>query len=226
MVSDIILQTGAAFLIAGLFIAVYFGSFTRKSSVKVPATWMLWYFAAGVAAMVLCLGIFVSLSALGIQLPFPLFAAAIIEESAKFVALLLVFSRKPSPGMDEFDDPMYAPAAALGAIALGLGFGLVENLFYGLGNWPLLVARQATTVPLHGLTLAIVARELGRREDATDPKSRNRRSLGMRVAFLVAIVLHSTYNLLLVQGSPWSWISAGLVGILAIYVYKRIEADS
>jgi len=223
--SDLVLQLGAALAIAALFIVVFFASFSRKSGVKVPASWTLWYMLAGVVAMIVALGIFVGVHALGFALPFPPVTAAIVEESLKLFAFLFVFARKPSPGMDTFDDPLHAASGTLGALALGLGFGLFENLFYSLGNWPLLLARQALTVPLHGLTLGLVAREIGKREDAPDQASRKRRDLSLRIAFLIAIVLHAGYNVLLIMGQPWYWGSAIIVLVLALYTYKRIEAD-
>lgn len=108
--------------------------------------------------------------------------APAIEECAKALVLLAFAARRPH----DLRDP--ATALALGA-GVGLGFSVVENLAYALGDanaWGVLVARSVTATPIHAAATAAVAAGA----------SLALRAPRWQAAALAAggIVLHGVYN--------------------------------
>jgi RsiW-degrading membrane proteinase PrsW (M82 family) len=139
-------------------------------------------------------------------------AVALIEETAKLCALVLVSGR---PKREPADGSGSASGAGQGrtelvpaGISTGLGFALLENMFYNFGDTGTLLFRGLFAVPLHacaGGFLGITVRGAGSRF----------RPAG----FLAAVLLHGLYDTLLGLPSPAPFFAPVTAACAAILLY-------
>lgn len=119
--------------------------------------------------------------------------AALCEEGAKYLIITRYFRKQEA--FDEVTDGIVY------AVAVSMGFALLENLLYSVGS-PIQIAllRAFTAVPLHAVATGIMGYHIGRAkfDQKRDPKQ----------GLLVAIGIHGLYNFLLFTGS--------LLGLLVI----------
>ncbi len=119
--------------------------------------------------------------------------AAAIEEACKIAVVYWVVWRRP-----EFDERMDGIVYASRA---GLGFALVENVLYLLGEQSLSgqielwIMRAVLAVPGHAVWTGIVGAMAARRR--FDGKG-----LGLLGGYLVAVALHGTYDLCVFAQTP------------------------
>ena len=132
--------------------------------------------------------------------------AGLVEEGLKTGVLILLstsrFFRRVSDG----------PALAL---AVGLGFGFSENIFFSLQNPLTLVLRNFTSVPLHVLALIVPGWCLGMSRFAYKPL--------IVPGFLIAVLLHGSYDFFLLLGGAYSILSFVLLGLsffLAVLLFR------
>ena len=106
---------------------------------------------------------------------------AFVEEGVKLAAMLLILRRRR-----EFDEVL---DGAVYAIAVSMGFALVENIMYVFGSEaPMTVAmiRGFTAVPLHALAAGFMGLAIARE------KIESKGSIAG--AFLVAVIIHGAYD--------------------------------
>ena len=127
--------------------------------------------------------------------------AALIEEFFKLVVISGLKDRYDSPG-----ELMSASFIA------GVGFALFENLKYIFGPTRILLLRSITAVPLHGLCAAFIGYSLAIRTE-------NRKSAPL-AGFLIAVIFHGLYDMLLMSETAFSYIV--LVLLLLMYAAIRI----
>ncbi len=123
-----------------------------------------------------------------------IFAAPLVEEAAKGLALLLVFLQ----ARDEFDN---VTDGVVYAAMVGLGFAMTENvLYYGRAMaelpgdpWPVFLLRGLATPFAHPLFTAMTGIGLGIARE----RCRGGRELFLIpfAGFLVAVILHAVWNL-------------------------------
>lgn len=115
--------------------------------------------------------------------------AALVEESVKFIILILMIWR--SKYFDEkFDGIVYS-------VFVSMGFALIENILYvtagGLGVGLL---RAFTTVPAHAIFGISMGYYVGLAKFDVE-----KRKVYLALAFSLSIVLHGFYNLILMIGA-------------------------
>lgn len=118
----------------------------------------------------------------GIVIPAEAFLGiAFVEEGVKLAAMLLILRRRR-----EFDEVL---DGAVYAIAVSMGFALVENIMYVFGSEaPMAVAmiRGFTAVPLHALAAGFMGLAIARE------KIESKGSIAG--AFIVAVIIHGAYD--------------------------------
>jgi RsiW-degrading membrane proteinase PrsW (M82 family) len=151
------------------------------------------------------------------QLPVPLlvgYAGPIVEECAKAALVAwLVWTRRVGFLVD----------AALLGFAVGAGFALIENAVYlrELGDVPLALwlVRGLGTAVMHGGTTAVFAM-LGRQLIDRFPR---RGWLMFMPGLLVAIVVHGTFNRLLLPPLAQTALIVAVLPVLMLVVFERSE---
>jgi RsiW-degrading membrane proteinase PrsW (M82 family) len=119
--------------------------------------------------------------------------AAAIEEACKIAVVYWVVWRRP-----EFDERMDGIVYASRA---GLGFALVENVLYLLGEQSLSgqielwIMRAVLAVPCHAVWTGIIGAMAARRRF-------DGRGLGLLGGYLIAVALHGTYDLCVFAQTP------------------------
>lgn len=135
--------------------------------------------------------------------------AAFFEKVLTLIAIVLIFKNFPNFTISE---------AVLSSIMVALGFSTVENIFYSskFGESVILV-RMLFTVPLHISTTGMIGYYLGIRQLTNSSIARK---VLLLKAFLIPIVFHGVFDLLLLSSNMYSFIAVPLllifIGILEI----------
>ncbi|MEP7270358.1 MAG: PrsW family glutamic-type intramembrane protease [Acidobacteriota bacterium] len=146
------------------------------------------------------------------------FIVAPVEELVKLLAVYAYAYRRP-----EFDEPLdgviYSASAAL-------GFAAIENLIYFTQSSPLLVLlRGPLTNPGHALFSALWGLSLSRAKAA--PNLAGKRFSIIAVGWLLATMLHATFDLLLMAAAEqhllFFGVLAGAMILLFFWVRARIH---
>ncbi len=117
--------------------------------------------------------------------------AGLCEESMKMLAFMLLIWRR-SYFMEKFDAILYA-------VYISLGFALVENIMYVLdGGTQTGLTRALTAVPAHAIFGVAMGFYLGRAKFSS-----RKRILKIFYAWFVPIVLHGTYNYIIMSDMPY-----------------------
>ena len=128
--------------------------------------------------------------------------AALVEEGVKFV-LLSSFVRRHADFAGPADGLVYGMSASL-------GFALLENALYAGGPTAVVLLRSVTAVPLHAGCGALIGYFIGLAH--ADP--RHSRATG----FLLAVLLHGSYDAAIFAGPPVAYIAILIVAGLAVAV--------
>jgi RsiW-degrading membrane proteinase PrsW (M82 family) len=142
--------------------------------------------------------------------------AAALEELCKIAVVYWVFAR---PEFDErLDGIVYACRA-------GLGFALVENVLYLLGQQELggllvtWVLRALLAIPGHAMWTGMMGYFLARRRfDRTGP--------GIVGGYLIAVLLHGTYDVAIFVGVPLTADGRGELALALLVVPAAVVALS
>jgi RsiW-degrading membrane proteinase PrsW (M82 family) len=150
-----------------------------------------------------------------ISLPvFTRYVSPFTEEAAKAVFIAFLLWRRRIGFLVD--------AAVLG-FAVGTGFALVENMLYlrDLGNAPLLlwIARGLGTAVLHGATTAIAAMLA----KMVTERRRDWAALAILPGWLVAAMIHSAYNHLLVSPLVATALLLIVLPLIVMAVFDRSE---
>lgn len=141
------------------------------------------------------------------------FLSSFIEETLKFLFLrYLIYYRKV------FNEPM---DGIVYGVMIGMGFATLENLYFVVdGGWQTAVLRIFTAVPAHAIFGVVMGYYVGK------AKYISHRNVEYTLkGLLVPIVLHGTYNVLLLQERmPYLSLAAILGLVVSIrYVRKMIK---
>jgi RsiW-degrading membrane proteinase PrsW (M82 family) len=215
----------AVFLPLLFLYIIYALDLYSSGSFRTVATCFVWGLAAFGLAFVLNTGIKDLLfeQQLGLSperafLLIVILAAPIVEEIAKSL-ILVYFGRRP--------DFTYFVDGAIYGFAAGIGFSVLENLFYisqatSAGEGAVLViSRSFSTCLMHGSASALVGISIGRFRYGHGPT----RILAMILGWGAAIVLHSGFNRVVQfwDGAALLFASVGLGigGVLLIGLFIR-----
>lgn len=137
-------------------------------------------------------------------------SAGLVEETAKFLMFYLLIWRYPA-----FDEPY---DGILYMAYVGLGFAFVENLEYLVIYSEQLAetafGRALFATPGHFLFGVVMGYFLGRARFA---RSASFRQVFMLAGWLAAVLLHGTYDFLLMQGDATADLSVRMLLTLAFY---------
>ena len=183
--------------------------YLRKDAHPEPNWMILKVFLYGNLAVIPALLLEIGLGFLNQNLIFLLVGSVIIEELAKYLVVRWVVY--PSPELDEPVDLM------LYMVISALGFAALENLFFllspGLNSFIGLLdttlVRFATAIFIHTLSSGVFGYFLAR--NYFRPQSRKTFSW---LGFLFAIVLHASYNGLIIKLGGGAWPHPYLVLVL------------
>jgi RsiW-degrading membrane proteinase PrsW (M82 family) len=130
-----------------------------------------------------------------------------VEELCKLAVVLLFVWKNPNFN-EENDGIVYLGASAI-------GFALLENIAYvidtGIGTG---ILRAFTAIPLHVFTAVVLGLFVGRAHFSTRSQTRN----GLIAAgFMIAWLIHGTYDTLALSGSALALLLLPLVGGLAAF---------
>lgn len=133
------------------------------------------------------------------------FVAAIPEEFSKFIIFYWVIWK--SNLFDEhYDGIVYA-------VFISMGFALVENVMYVFQNGlAVAVMRAILAVPGHGLFAVVMGYFLSRAKFSKDGSQK----LYIVFSLLFPMLLHGTYDFLLMYTSSLSTVDAGFAGLLLV----------
>lgn len=139
--------------------------------------------------------------------------AAGTEEFFKYTAtvLLFFFSKQFN---EKFDGIVYA-------VFVSLGFALVENILYVVGNSSMGIGylRAITAVPAHMLFGVSMGFYLGLAKFGKGSKA-----LNLFLALLVPIILHGIYDYLVFVGRDWAtWLFVGFLLFLWVLGLRRMS---
>lgn len=149
----------------------------------------------------------------------PLFVSFIqvsfVEEAVKWLPLFFIVRRFTE--WDEYSD------AVIHAVWIGMGFALVENLFYGLdgGVW-VSVIRAFTAVPAHAVFAVLMGFFMARFHF----EKRSRQTF-LIVSFLLPFLFHGLYDFLIIQNyAEWLMLMAlvVLIGCLFLSIHLVRQA--
>ncbi len=165
-------------------------------------------------------------TSLGSTLVQAFIVAALVEEGVKLAFLKRFLDSRPE--FDEVADGMVY------AIALSLGFAIVENFLYTWNRPELLLARSLTAVPLHAIATGLMGYQLG------VGRLRSRQAqLGVEAAGLpgalpgslpqggwkaglaIAVGTHGLYDFLLLQGGFGALLVLPLLALGALALRRR-----
>tara|TARA_B100001250_G_scaffold212627_1_gene182387 strand:- start:1544 stop:2212 length:669 start_codon:yes stop_codon:yes gene_type:complete len=144
---------------------------------------------------------------------FSIIGVGLVEESSKFAFLRLYNYKK-----DDFNEPY---DGIVYAVTISMGFALVENLFYVLGNHgqeiSVAILRMFTAIPLHATCGVIMGYFFGiskmRKENKLNP---------LFLGLLFPTIIHGLYDYFIFAG--FSLIFSLLILIIAfIYSNKAIK---
>ncbi|MBN8550731.1 MAG: PrsW family intramembrane metalloprotease [Deltaproteobacteria bacterium] len=139
------------------------------------------------------------------------FGVALVEESCKLAALLLIAYRKPDFN-EPFDGIIYA-------VAVSLGFAALENALYclqfGIGAaW----LRMFSAVPMHAMSAVLLGFYVGRAKFEHDPKQAK---LLILAGLLASSVAHGSYNYFVAVEEGVYFPAAILILLVQIFLARR-----
>ena len=145
------------------------------------------------------------------------FGVALVEEVVKFIFIYL-FTYKSKYFREEYDGIIYA-------VAVGLGFAFLENIFYVVlalmqGSTGLMTAvlRSITAVPLHALVGVVMGYYLGLSRFKDDPGERLKTNAK---GVFYAILFHGIYDffvflLMVIPENVQGWCWVGFIWTLIV----------
>ncbi|HSV97398.1 MAG TPA: cyclic nucleotide-binding domain-containing protein [Spirochaetota bacterium] len=134
--------------------------------------------------------------------------AALVEKLGALIALLFIIKTK---------SPMRLLDCVICGISVGVGFSMVENVFYASNYGPsVILVRILFSVPLHLTTCALIGYFIGlwRLSD-----SGSSRMLNLARAVFIPLILHGLFDLLLISGGTHSY----WIGPLIIFTVGALE---
>ena len=141
---------------------------------------------------------------------YALIGVALFEEGFKFL-FLRAFIYKKSDFNEPYDGILYA-------VVISMGFALVENVFYVIGNEGREIGvaflRMFTAIPLHATCGVIMGYFVGKTKMVNEKKS-----LILLIGLLTSILIHGLYDYFLFEGLGILY--SLLVLIIAIYLSNK-----
>lgn len=141
---------------------------------------------------------------------YALIGVALFEEGFKFL-FLRAFIYKKSDFNEPYDGILYA-------VVISMGFALVENIFYVIGNEGREIGvaflRMFTAIPLHATCGVIMGYYVGKTKMVNKKKS-----LILLIGLLTSILIHGLYDYFLFEGLGILY--SLLVLIIAIYLSNK-----
>jgi len=133
------------------------------------------------------------------------FKAAFIEKAGAFLIIMFILKHYPKFSVME---------GALSAMLFGIGFSLVENLFYaGQFGFSVIIIRIIFSVPLHMTTCGMIGYYLGMRKMSESRAFRH----GYAVkAFILSFLLHGAFDSFLIAGGNKSYLAAPVLIIMVV----------
>ena len=143
--------------------------------------------------------------------------AGLTEETFKFMALLLLVWKSPSFN-EKFDGIVYA-------VFVSLGFAAIENILYvAQGGIHTALVRGVTAVPAHALFGVTMGYYVGIARMYEELRKRY-----LLLALLLPVLLHGTYDFILMVGIEWL-LAVFFVYVIFLYFYgmrkMRILSDA
>ncbi len=139
---------------------------------------------------------------------YSLIGVALVEESSKFVFLRLYNYKK-----DDFNEPY---DGIVYAVIISMGFALVENLFYVLGNHgqeiSVAILRMFTAIPLHATCGVIMGYYFG----ISKMKNENKRN-PLLLGLFFPTIIHGLYNYFIFAGFGLTF---SLLILIVAFVYS------
>ena len=139
---------------------------------------------------------------------FSLLGIALVEEGVKYIALL-----KYNLPKKDFNEPY---DGIIYSLFLTMGFALVENISYVIGNeetgFSVAIARMFTAIPMHATCGIVMGYYLGLSKMKTVDKSKN-----LTLSILLPVLIHGLYNYFLFVDFP----SLSLLIVVFGVVYAR-----
>lgn len=135
--------------------------------------------------------------------------SAFVEETAKFLFLrYFIYYRKV------FNEPL---DGIIYGVMIGMGFATLENLYFVLeGGWQTAVLRMFTAIPAHAVFGVVMGYYVGKAKYI-----RHRNIEYTLKGLLVPIVLHGSYNALLLQERVPYLSLAALLGLIVSFRYVK-----
>lgn len=185
----------------------------RRDLQREPRKMLVKAFLGGVLSIGIALAIALPLSYFEDQMPAGLlrsfytafFCASIPEEFAKWIIFLWLINK--AKDFDQYYDGI------LYAIFISMGFALVENILYVIkGGMGVAILRAITAVPAHMLFAIPMGYFLSLSKFEQGKKATNH----VRMSLLVPILLHGTYDVILMYADAKAKINPLLTLILII----------
>ena len=143
---------------------------------------------------------------------FSLFGIALVEEGVKYIALL-----KYNLPKKDFNEPY---DGIIYSLFLTMGFALVENISYVIGNeetgFSVAIARMFTAIPMHATCGIVMGYYLGLSKMKTSDKSTN-----LTLSILLPVLIHGLYNYFLFVDFPLLSLLIVIFGV--VYARKAIR---
>jgi protease PrsW len=136
---------------------------------------------------------------------------ALVEEGLKY--LILIFYNYP---MDDFNEPY---DGIIYSVMLTMGFALVENIMYVVGDGgdsSVALTRMVLTIPMHATCGVVMGYFLGKAKMEIDNKNQK-----LILAILLPTLIHGLYNYFLFIELPGLSILIVIFGV--IYALKAIK---
>ncbi len=138
--------------------------------------------------------------------------AAFVEKVGAFLLIYLIQKYYPNFSVME---------SIISSMMLGIGFSLVENLFYALNyGYSIILIRLVVSVPLHLTTCGIIGYYLGLRKISVSRFFRLQYTLK---ALLLPILLHGTFDAILLKGGTGIYL-VGPMLILLVIILELMSA--
>ena len=133
---------------------------------------------------------------------------ALIEKTGCFILIVILIYRL----MREF---MFINMV-VSAMLVGIGFATVENIIYALStNTSIILVRLISSAPLHVLTCGLIGYYIAL---SRLNNSKVNRSINFLKAFIIPYLFHGLYDLFLLYGGYWIYLTALLVIVLIIII--------
>ena len=142
---------------------------------------------------------------------YSLIGIALVEEGLKYLVLIFYNYRK-----DDFNEPY---DGIIYSVMLTMGFALVENIMYVLGDGgdsAVALTRMILTIPMHATCGVVMGYFLGKAKMEIDNKNQK-----LILAILLPTLIHGLYNYFLFIELPGLSILIVIFGV--IYALKAIK---